>query len=265
MATHGELIQELECQSVHVRHGQHAYQFVAGFQRQYLEGELGVGPQAAVGQHYAFRVAGRTGSIVDDGQLFGLVFVVIDVFLAEVLGEFLAEHLVEVLAGVSNPFVARYQQGEVGHHEDAFQQRHGAFIEVFPYLVAYEKELGFGVVHDVVHIVGLELVKNGHNDCAIRQRGEESHSPVRTVTAADSDFIAFLDAARFKNDMQLFYFAGYILVLQGCPFIVGQGVQVPVFLYTVLYIGDKTLFHYYIAHLVENCANIRVYIENANF
>ena len=65
--------------------------------------------------------------------------------------------------------------------------------------------------------------------------------------------------------MQLFYFAGYILVLQGCPFIVGQGVQVPVFLYTVLYIGDKTLFHYYIAHLVENCANIRVYIENANF
>ena len=35
-----------------------------------------------------------------------------------------------------------------------------------------------------------------------------------------------------------------ILVLQGGSLIIGQGIQVPVFLYTILYIGDKTLFHY---------------------
>ena len=169
---------------------------------------------------------------------------IVDVFLTEVLGEFLAEHLIEVLAGVSNPFVARYQQGEVRHHEDTFQQRHGAFVEVFPHLVADKKKLGFGVVDDVVHIVRLELVKNGHDDCTIRQGSEESDSPVRTVTSADGDFITFLNAARFKDDMQLFYLAGYILVLQGGSLIIGQGIQIPVFLYTILYIGDKTLFHY---------------------
>ena len=244
VATYGELVQEFECQSVHMSHRQHAYQFVAGFQRQYFESESGVGPQAAIGEHYAFRVTGSTGSIVNDRQLFGLVFVIVDVFLTEVLGKFLAEYLVEVIAGVGNPFVARYQQGEVRHHEDTFEQRHGAFVEIFPHLVADKKKLGLGVVDDVMHIVRLEFVKNGHDDRTIRQGSEESDSPMRTVTSADGDFIAFSDAARFKDDMQFFYFAGYILVLQGGSLIIGQGIQVPVFLYTILYIGDKTLFHY---------------------
>ena len=115
-----------------MRHRQHAYQFVAGFQRQYFESESGVGPQTAIGEHYAFRVTGGTGSIVDDRQFFGLVFVIVDVFLTEVLGEFLAEHLIEVLAGVSNPFVARYQQGEVRHHEDTFAATPGDLSLVLP-------------------------------------------------------------------------------------------------------------------------------------
>lgn len=45
-------------------------------------------------------------------------------------------------------------------------------------MVSYEKELGFGVIDDVVHIVRLELVKNGYDDRAISQRGEECYSPV---------------------------------------------------------------------------------------
>ena len=86
---------------------------------------------------------------------------IVDVFLTEVLGKFLAEYLVEVIAGVSNPFVARDQQGEVRHHEDTFEQRHGAFVEIFPHLVADKKKLGLGVVDDVMHIVRLEFVKMG--------------------------------------------------------------------------------------------------------
>ena len=178
VATHRKLIQELKCKSVHVCHWQHAYQLVTGFQRQHFKGEFGVGPQAAIGEHDAFRVAGCAGGIVDDRQFFGLVFVIVDMLFAEVLGEFLAEHLIEVLAGIGDTFVTRHEQGEVRHHENAFQQGHGAFIEVFPYLVSYEKELGFGVIDDVVHIVRLELVKNGYDDRAISQRGEECYSPV---------------------------------------------------------------------------------------
>ena len=201
VATHGEFIEELEGKSVHVRHGQHGDQLVAGFQRQYLEGEGGVRPQASVGQHHAFGVAGGAGGVVDDRQFVGLVFVIADVLLAEVFGIFLAEHFVEVFAGILQLFAARHQDGEVRHHHDAFQQGHRAFVEVFPHLVAHKEQFGFGVVHDVVDVVCLELVEDGHDDCAVGQRGKEGHAPVGTVAAADGNLVSFPDAACLENDV----------------------------------------------------------------
>ena len=121
-----------------------------------------------------------------------------------------------MIAGVSNPFVARYQQGEVRHHEDTFQQRHGAFVEVFPHLVAYKKKLGLRVVDDVMHIVRLEFVKNGHDDRTIRQ-GSRKVTPQCELLRPQTAIYRLSDAARFKDDMQFFYFAGYILVLQVAP------------------------------------------------
>ena len=73
----------------------------------------------------------------------------------------------------------------------------------------------------------------------------------------------FSNAAFLQDDMQ-FSILRATSQYWGGSLIIGQGIQVPVFLYTILYIGDK-LVPLYIAHLVENCANIRVYVENANF
>lgn len=41
---------------------------------------------------------------------------------------------------------------------------HCLFIEVFPCPVADKQQLGFGMIDDVVDIVGLELMQNGNND-----------------------------------------------------------------------------------------------------
>jgi len=134
-------------------------------------------------------------------------------FLAEVLGVFLTEHFVEMFAGIVQLFAAGDKNVEVCHHHDALQQRHSTFVEVFPNLVAYEKQFGFGMVHDVVYIVCLELVKDGDDYRTVGQCCEERYAPVGTVAATDGNLIAFLDAACLENDMQLFYFAGYVLIL----------------------------------------------------
>ena len=106
MATDGEFVEEFESQSVHVCHRQHRDDLVSGFQFEYFVSELGVRPEAAVGEHDSFRVARCAGGVVDYCQLFGLVFMVFDVFLAEVLRIFPAEHFVQMFAGMCQPFAA---------------------------------------------------------------------------------------------------------------------------------------------------------------
>ena len=62
-------------------------------------------------------------------------------------------------------------------------------------------------------LVCLELVKDGDDYRTVGQCCEERYAPVGTVAATDGNLIAFLDAACLENDMQLFYFAGYVLIL----------------------------------------------------
>ena len=69
------------------------------------------------------------------------------------------------------------------------------------------------MVHDIVYVVCLELVEDRDDYRAVGQRCEERYAPMGAITAADGNFITFLDAACFKNDMQFFYFAGYVLIL----------------------------------------------------
>ena len=172
-----------------------------------------------------------------------LVLVIGDVLLAEVLGIFLPEHGVEVLAGVGQLLAARDGQGKVRQEDDAFQPGHGVLVQVLPHLVAHEEQAGLGVVDDVMHVVRLELVQDGHGHRPVGQRGQEGDAPMRTVAPAQGNLVPLADAAFLEKNVQLFYFAGHIFILQGGSLVVGQCVQVPILLDAVLDIGDKTLFH----------------------
>ena len=99
------------------------------------------------------------------------------------------------------------------------------------------------MVDDVVDIVRLELMQNRHDDGSVCHNGQEAYPPVRTVPATDCDFVSLPDATGFKDDVKLFYFAGYVFILQGSSFVIGQCIQVPVALDAAFYKGDKTLFH----------------------
>ena len=54
MAADGELIEELEGQSVHMCHRKHGDNLVSGFQFEHFIRELGVRPEATVGEHDSF-------------------------------------------------------------------------------------------------------------------------------------------------------------------------------------------------------------------
>ena len=119
-----------------------------------------------------------------------------------------------MFAGVGYLFVAREQQRKIIHHEDTLQQGHGVLVQILPHLVAYKEQLRLRVVYDVMYIIRLELMQDRHNHRTIGDGSQEGHSPMRAVTSANRNFVAFLYATTLKDDMQLLYLSSHILVLQ---------------------------------------------------
>ena len=93
---------------------------------------------------------------------------------AEILGETCAIEDVAMFESLHQLLVAANYRSEVRQQYDTHQQGHCLFIEVFPCPVADKQQLGFGMVDDVVDIVGLELMQNGNNDSSIGNRRQKS-------------------------------------------------------------------------------------------
>lgn len=146
---------------------------------------------------------------------------------------------------IHQTLVAADDRCKVCQKYNSHQARHEVFVQVFPCLVAHEEQLGFGVVDDVVDVVGLEFVQNRYDDSPISDGSQERDSPMGTVAAADGNLVAGLDAHTFQYNVKLGYFSGHVLVLQGCSFIVCQGITVPIVGDALLDISDEAviLFH----------------------
>lgn len=169
---------------------------------------------------------------------------------AEILGETCAIEDVAMFESLHQLLVAANYRSEVRQQYDTHQQGHCLFIEVFPCPVADKQQLGFGMVDDVVDIVGLELMQNGNNDSSIGNRRQKSDCPMCTVTSANGNLVTGPDAGAFQYDMEFGYFPCYIFVLQCNSFVVCQGVAIPVFNNALFYIIDEPLFlfHSAVAH-----------------
>ena len=112
------------------------------------------------------------------------------VFAKEHHGKTLSEQGVEMFAGERKFFGAAVHEREVLHANDALQGRHAVLVQVFPYLVAHEQQACLAVVDDVVYIIRLELVQDGHDDGAVGNGGQKRHAPVSAVASAQGDFVA---------------------------------------------------------------------------
>ena len=153
MTTVEELEDELEGHAVHVGHGQHRDDTIAGLDglTQHLAGKVVVRPQGAIGQHDAFGEARSSTGIVDQCQFVGiLLVVVIDMLFAEVFWELLAVELVEVLAGIGEFISTADHQRVVGVVDDTFERRHLHRIDDCGHVVANKEQAGLRVVYDIV-------------------------------------------------------------------------------------------------------------------
>lgn len=142
-------------------------------------------------------------------------------------------------------FGAAVHEREVLHANDALQGRHAVLVQVFPYLVAHEQQACLAVVDDVVYIIRLELVQDGHDDGAVGNGGQERHAPVSAVASTQGDFVSGPDIGRFEEQVHFGYFTCHVLVLQALSVEIRERFPVPVLLYAVF---DK--FYQFVFHIV---------------
>ena len=76
-----------------------------------------------------------------------------------------------MLESLHQLLVAANYRSEVRQQYDTHQQGHCLFIEVFPCPVADKQQLGFGMIDDVMNIVGLEFVKDRNDDGSVSDSG----------------------------------------------------------------------------------------------
>ena len=228
--TDGHLKEELEHHTVHMgrrKHGDHVH---TGFEHGagILGGELYVGVDGAVRNHDTLGEAGSTGGVVNDGQLFGTVFVIMKIFRAEAVGIPLAEFLVQVLTHVAEGLRSGIQELEVVDLDHYGKVGHLFGTQAFPDDLVYKEDAGLGVVDQIMDISGFELVQDGDGHSAIGNGGHKAHTPVGLVAGADGYLVSFLETAHLKGNVQLGDTEGYLTVGQRHTLIVGQGRAVPV-------------------------------------
>ena len=101
------------------------------------------------------------------------------------------------------------------------------------------------MVDDVVYIIRLELVQDGHDDGAVGNGGQERHAPVSAVASTQGDFVSGPDIGRFEEQVHFGYFTCHVLVLQALSVEIRERFPVPVLLYAVF---DK--FYQFVFHIV---------------
>ena len=74
----------------------------------------------------------------------------------------------------------------------------GNFIKAFPNHITYKEELGFGVVYNVMYLVGLEFVEDRNDYSAISYGCEECYSPMRHVTTTNCNLVTCFYTAFFE-------------------------------------------------------------------
>ena len=92
------------------------------------------------------------------------------VFGPEILGILMSVEFVQVLTGVFQFGGAGNDEREVGDKDDAFKVGHFVGVDHRGNHVAYKKELGLGVVDDVVNLFGVEFVEYRNSNGSIGER-----------------------------------------------------------------------------------------------
>ena len=202
VATLVDAIHNLEGQAIHVGHGEHADEVIAGLDEAQMVGrEARVAPEAAVGQHDAFGVSRGAGGVVKDGHLVRLFDVHMQAVGREEGGVTFGEVRFEAFAEAVNARVATEDHAPVLQEEGGREVGHGVGRELLPAGGGGQQDFRLGVADDVMHILGMEVVEDGRSHGTIGKDAEEGDDPARGVASDEGYAIALTYAGMFEQEV----------------------------------------------------------------
>lgn len=112
---------------------------------------------------------------------------------------------------------------QVREREDGFDLSDLVGFDRVPERVAQEKQSAFRMVDDVDHVVGMEILQNGYDDCAVSDRGDVGDAPAGIVAADQRDPVALPNTRLVEEQVQLGDLGAHFQVGEALLFeIVGQ-------------------------------------------
>ena len=232
VASDGQRREKVECTAVGVCQRQErerasaALEIVrAGLGVYGSSGEEHVARQVIDREHDAFRIAGRSRGVVEQDHPVVGNLVEADMLRSEPFRIGFAEVIFAVLLEIRQflRIPALVDRVQVREREDGFDFPDLVGFDRVPERVAQEKQSAFRMVDDVDHVVGMEILQNGHDDRAVSDRGDVGDAPAGIVAADQRNSVALPDARLVEEQMQLgdlgaHFQVGEVLLLE----IVGQ-------------------------------------------
>ena len=192
--------EEFEHHTVHMRHRKHRYDRVIFVEPRFrhIVGEVQVGPDGPVGNHYAFGKAGGARSIVDQGQFFRAVFIEADIFFFQSVGVTLLEQ-----------FFTAYE---------------GGFDLLAPGREKFDAlDTGVRVLKQVTDIVRCEIIEDGNGHGPVGHRRQETDGPTRGVLSAQGNLVSRNNAGQLIEEMVTGNVVAHILETEGFTQQIGDG------------------------------------------
>ena len=181
-------------------HGKHGNHLVTG--RNMTLGVVYVGAEVAVSEHYALRVSGAAGSVVDGGKVVPVVCGEYNILRAEAGRIFLLEQGVQVVYGFLDFWVTAEKHFPVVDVEDHLDGGHLLRVHLGPAGGVGEKGYAVTVIDKTHHAFRGEIGKNGDNDGLVSIYCEVCEAPLGTVVGAEGYLVSLLEAGFFKNDVE---------------------------------------------------------------
>ncbi len=173
-------IDKLDYQAVHVGHGQHGDHLVA---RRYVAlTEIHIRAEIAIGQHHAFRVSGRAGSIIDRAQVVPVIGREMDEFLLVSVRIFLGKGGIQVLVRLGEGRIVAIEQIPGIHIHRHAQPGHFGHIQFGPFIGVGKKHYAFGMIHQIADTFRRKIGQNRDNHGLVGIHSHIGHSPAGAVT-----------------------------------------------------------------------------------
>ena len=251
VGTHGKLAQHVEGTPVGVSQGQERHHLAPPEAQLRVDAIHDVARQVVACDHHALAEARGARGVVDDHELLVVDFGVLDVSRGEPVGIGSLEEVVDLGQGLAHGFsLLLGKQAHVVERDGSPHLVQHVEVDAVEHRLARHEQHRVAVIDDVLGIVGVEFLQDGHNHGAIGNGGHEGGHPRRGVLAYQGNVVASLDAYFVVKQVNLGNELGKLTIGEGrLGVVVGHCREVPVFFEA----ARKNLDRIFLHHNFEGC------------